>query len=105
MADDLLFSSKLDRILRLNCHLTRLINNLAQNTGEITQPLKNLLTQLYDSFSRLSDALSSNSNDGELQLTDEEIFGAWRSFFQPIQALRQLPCGEFVAARLLLFTG
>ncbi|KAI1021811.1 hypothetical protein LB505_008842 [Fusarium chuoi] len=108
MAGDLLFSSKLDRILRLNCRLTRLINNLAQNTGDITQPLKNLLTQLYDSFSRLSDVLSSNLNDGRLtdgQLTDEEIFGAWRSFFQPIQALRQLPCGEFVAARLLLFTG
>ncbi|KAF4494037.1 hypothetical protein FAGAP_9842 [Fusarium agapanthi] len=104
--DDDFFSSKLDRILRLNYRLTRLINNLAQKTGDITQTLKNLLAQLYDGFSRLSKVLSSNFNDGELQLTDEEIFDAWRSFFKHIQALRQLPsCGEFVTGRLLLFTG
>ncbi|KAF4437244.1 hypothetical protein FACUT_5793 [Fusarium acutatum] len=87
--DDDLISFKLDRILRLNYRLTRLINNLAQKTGDITQEVKNLLTQLYDGLVRLYDAFGSNLNDGELQL-----------------ALRQVPsCGEFVAARLLLFTG
>ncbi|CVK94105.1 uncharacterized protein FMAN_03343 [Fusarium mangiferae] len=95
MADDLLFSSKLDRILRLNHRLTMLINNLAQKTGDIdiTQEVKNLLKQLYDSFSRLSDVLSRNLR--------------CLAFLLPTyQALRQLPsCGEFVAARLLLFTG
>ncbi|KAF5711080.1 hypothetical protein FMUND_9230 [Fusarium mundagurra] len=62
--------------------------------------------RVYDAISRLSEALGSGFNDGLFRLPDKVIFDAWRSFFKPIQALRQLPsCGEFVAARLLLSTG
>ncbi|KAF5622981.1 hypothetical protein F52700_10293 [Fusarium sp. NRRL 52700] len=89
-----------------NDRLTQDIIHVVQ-AGDITKDVKKLLKRIYDSICRLSDALSSNSNKkGLFRLSDKAVFKAWRSFFQPIKALRQLPtCGEFITARLLLFIG
>uniref|UniRef100_A0A0D2XPG7 Uncharacterized protein n=1 Tax=Fusarium oxysporum (strain Fo5176) TaxID=660025 RepID=A0A0D2XPG7_FUSOF len=107
--DDDLFSSKVGRILRLNYRLTRKIINLAQQTGDITQEVKKLLKILYDSITDLKD-LSSEYINSDIpngpKYADEIVLHAWRTFFHPIEALRQLPsCGEFVAARMYLCIG
>ncbi|KAL7759487.1 hypothetical protein ACKLNR_009577 [Fusarium oxysporum f. sp. zingiberi] len=107
--DDDLFSSKVGRILRLNYRLTRKIINLAQQTGNITQEVKKLLQILYDGITDLKD-LSSEYINSDIpngpKYADEIVLHAWRTFFHPIEALRQLPsCGEFVAARMYLCVG
>ncbi|SCO85786.1 uncharacterized protein FRV6_09913 [Fusarium oxysporum] len=107
--DDGLFSSKVGHILRLNYRLTRKIINLAQQTGKITQEVKKLLQILYDGIADLKD-LSSEYINSDIpngpKYADEIVLHAWRTFFHPIEALRQLPsCGEFVAARMYLCVG
>ncbi|EXM20157.1 hypothetical protein RAB80_008719 [Fusarium oxysporum f. sp. vasinfectum] len=107
--DDDLFSSKVGRILRLNYRLTRKIINLAQQTGNITQEVKKLLQILYDGIADLKD-LSSEYINSDIpngpKYADEIVLHSWRTFFHPIEALRQLPsCGEFVAARMYLCVG
>ncbi|ENH69522.1 hypothetical protein FOC1_g10011878 [Fusarium oxysporum f. sp. cubense race 1] len=107
--DDDLFSSKVGRILRLNYRLTRKIINLAQQTGDITQEVKKLLKILYDGITDLKDLSSEYINSGIQngpKYADEIVLHAWRTFFHPIEALRQLPsCGEFVAVRMYLCIG
>ncbi|KAF5599292.1 hypothetical protein FPANT_3575 [Fusarium pseudoanthophilum] len=100
------FSSIIWRAPPRNDRLTKDIIKIARQPGATTEEIKKLLKQVYDAISRLCEALSSGSNDGLFQIPEKVILDAWHSFFKPIQALRQLPsCGEFVAARLLLFTG
>ncbi|KAH7260963.1 uncharacterized protein BKA55DRAFT_686541 [Fusarium redolens] len=98
--------SEMFRIPRRNDQLTKDIINVTQQTGDITQPVKKLLKRLCDTVNNLNCVINSDFNSGLFRLVDGVFFDAWRSFFQPIEALRQLPaCGDFVAARMLLLTG
>ncbi|KAF5687288.1 hypothetical protein FCIRC_2417 [Fusarium circinatum] len=89
-----------------NKRLTRAIINTTKQTGATTEAVKKLLKKIYDHITRLFKALSAHFDGDDSRPTDKLVLDTWRSFLQPIRALRKLPsCGEFVAARLLLFTG
>ncbi|KAG5750262.1 hypothetical protein H9Q70_007081 [Fusarium xylarioides] len=110
--DDDLFAYQVDGIQRKNQRLTRRINNLAQQigeTGDITQQVKKLVNQLYDSIADLVDLCIEYINShipNDPKISEKIAFDAWRTFFRPIEALRELPsCGEFVAARMYLCIG
>ncbi|KAG7415732.1 hypothetical protein Forpe1208_v005698 [Fusarium oxysporum f. sp. rapae] len=86
--DDDLFYSKICRILRA-----------------VKELLKKLSDNITDSKDLSSEYINSNIPNGP-KYADEIVFDAWRTFFRPIEALRQLPsCGEFVAARMYLCVG
>ncbi|KAF5251269.1 hypothetical protein FANTH_3561 [Fusarium anthophilum] len=106
------FAYQADGIQRQNHRLTRHINSLARRTEEtedITQELKKLVNQLYDNITEMVDLCAEYINSdspNDPNISEKIAFAAWRTFFHPIEALRQLPSsGEFVAARMYLCVG
>lgn len=64
---------------------------------EVYTKIKTILLKMYDSIAMLS------KQTRHPEVRNPDILPVWRSFLEPINALRQLPSGHFLSARMVLY--
>lgn len=74
-----------------------LLDNNSQTPEQTQSSIKNALLRMHDSMLRICE------HRGHPRTPNKLVLDAYRSFFQPIRALSQLPTGDFVSARMLLY--
>ncbi|KAG8676547.1 hypothetical protein FPOAC2_02649 [Fusarium poae] len=68
-----------------------------QSQEDINSAIKQCLLQLYETIIQMS------QHRGNPRTPRLKVINAWKSLLQPIQALNQLPFGDFLTARMLLY--
>ncbi|GKU05372.1 hypothetical protein FLAG1_09283 [Fusarium langsethiae] len=84
-----------------NSALTTQINQLAQSQtqpqDEFNTAIRQCLLKLYKTIIQMS------QHNGHPRTPRSKVLDAWKSLLQPIKALTQLPFGDFLTARMLLY--
>ncbi|CAF3578569.1 unnamed protein product [Fusarium graminearum] len=85
-----------------NSALATEIKQLAAQSQTLSQDkfdaaIKQCLLKIYDAIIKMS------QNRGHPRTPRSKVFDAWESLLQPIKALTQLPFGDFLTARMLLY--
>ncbi|KAF5659008.1 hypothetical protein FHETE_9636 [Fusarium heterosporum] len=83
-------------VMNENKDIADLIKNMAAGDYSDKQ-IKNVLSRLLSNI--------KIHPTKHIRTTDNVIYDVWRSYFKPINALRQLREGNFLAARMTLFLG
>ncbi|KAF4974573.1 hypothetical protein FZEAL_8545 [Fusarium zealandicum] len=68
-----------------------------QQPEQLNAAVKGLLLELYNSI------VDIGEHRGHPRTPNKAIYEAYRSFFEPIRALSQLPSGNFLSARMALY--
>ncbi|KAM0231898.1 hypothetical protein ACHAPO_008195 [Fusarium lateritium] len=89
-------------VLDENSALTAEINQMTpqsqtQSQEEFNTTIKQCLLKIYEAIIQMS------QHRGNPRTPRLKVIDAWKSLLQPIQALTQLPFGDFLTARMLLY--
>ncbi|KAM0441263.1 hypothetical protein ACHAPT_000570 [Fusarium lateritium] len=96
-ANKKLFKSLATSNSELANDIQQLARSMSPQSGEPSIAIKALLLRLYNSIVRLA------TRRGHPPAPNKTIVEAYHSFLEPIQALAELPAGDFLTARMFLY--